>query len=73
MDNNCESKAILRKIETAAHDAGQKMRQAVDQAEGDIESATRKTVDQIRAEPLKSTFLAAGIGLVLGLLLGKRS
>jgi ElaB/YqjD/DUF883 family membrane-anchored ribosome-binding protein len=57
---------------TAAHEAGQKLRVVMDKAELEARDVTAAVVSEVRKNPLQSSAIAAGVGLLLGLLLRRR-
>jgi ElaB/YqjD/DUF883 family membrane-anchored ribosome-binding protein len=56
-------------FQSAAHDAGSKVRQIYDHARDDIRHAADNVTYQIRSKPVQSAAIAAGAGFLLGLLL----
>lgn len=55
-----------------AYKAGQTLRKVVDIGAEDARDIQASIVRQVRTNPVQSTAIAAGVGLLLGLLLGRR-
>ena len=51
---------------------GSKVRALYDNAGGEIRDVRSAVEDKINAEPVQSTLIALGAGLILGLLLGRK-
>lgn len=55
-----------------AYQVGQKIRKVVDIANDDMRDVTAAVTKQVRNNPLQASAIAAGVGLLLGLLLRRR-
>ena len=60
------------KCSEVAHLAGQKLREVMDSTIDEARDATAITIKQVRQNPVQSSLIAAGIGLLTGLLLNRR-
>ena len=65
-----KARAELRGL---AHEAGRRSREMLDSAEHSVSGATDQLAGAIREKPFKSGFIALGIGVVLGMLVRRRS
>lgn len=82
MDNQTTEKlmsdlrAVVRDAETlltaAAADSGERLEGAAQEAREAAGDAVREIEAQVRAHPVAALGIAAGVGLVLGLLLARR-
>ena len=68
-DNGCCSKDECSEF---AHEAGHKLREAIDKASSEVRDATDATMEQVRSKPVQSSLIALGIGFLSGLLLRRR-
>lgn len=60
---------MTNSITSAANEAGQKVRSIYNHASDDIAHAGEKVTGEIRANPVRSTVIALGVGALLGALL----
>ena len=56
-------------LQTAANQAGRKVRSLFNSASDDISEASDKVTAEIRSNPVRSSMIALGVGVVLGALL----
>ena len=56
-------------LENTAHQAGQKLRQLYDSANEEINHASHAVTNEIRTNPLRSSAIALGAGVLLGMLI----
>jgi ElaB/YqjD/DUF883 family membrane-anchored ribosome-binding protein len=55
-----------------ARKAGQKLREVIDMAGDEARDVRASAIKQVRQRPLQTSVIAAGVGLLAGLLLGRR-
>jgi len=78
-DANYSAKSALNSAEAAGHNvvddiasyanqAGHKVRQFIDDAGDELTQASDRVTTEIRANPVRSTFVALGVGFLLGAL-----
>lgn len=60
---------IKDELQDAANQAGRKVRRAFNSASDEISSASDKVTTEIRTNPVRSSVIALGVGMVLGALL----
>lgn len=68
-DKNCCTKDDVAVI---ANKAGHKLREVIDTASDEVRDAQATLIKEVRQNPVRASAIAAGIGLVLGLLLRRR-
>jgi ElaB/YqjD/DUF883 family membrane-anchored ribosome-binding protein len=56
-------------LDQTAHDAGQKIRHLYDSASDEIHHARNVVTTEIRTNPIRSSAVALGAGLLLGMLI----
>jgi ElaB/YqjD/DUF883 family membrane-anchored ribosome-binding protein len=56
-------------LDGAAHQAGQKIRHLYNSASGEIHHATDAVTNEIRTNPIRSSAIALGAGVLLGMLI----
>ena len=61
-----ETRADLR---DSANRAGQKVRRFINTASDELSGATSTVTSQVRSHPMQSSFMALGLGFVLGMML----
>jgi ElaB/YqjD/DUF883 family membrane-anchored ribosome-binding protein len=59
-------------LSATAHKAGHKLREVIDTASDEARDATAAVVKQVRTNPVQSSMIAAGIGVLVGLLFRRR-
>ncbi len=60
---------MKEELQSAANQAGRKVRKAFNSASDEISYASDKVTGEIRANPVRSSVIALGVGVVLGALL----
>jgi ElaB/YqjD/DUF883 family membrane-anchored ribosome-binding protein len=61
--------AIKEDVESLAHSAGRRMRGAIDEAQTSVTEATGNATAVIRDNPIQSSVIALGVGMLFGLLM----
>jgi ElaB/YqjD/DUF883 family membrane-anchored ribosome-binding protein len=59
-------------LSTVTHNAGHKLREVIDTASDEARDVTAATIKQVRNNPVQSSMIAAGIGLMVGFLFRRR-
>lgn len=66
------TKSELEMKAEKAREAGAKVRHVIDAATGEISEVAEKMEDRINAKPVPASLVALGVGVLLGMLIGRR-
>ncbi len=61
--------SILNELDSAANQVGKTVRNAYDSASDEVSDFGNSVTDQIRSNPIRSSAIALGLGMVLGALI----
>lgn len=63
------SNEVDSELQTAANQIGRKVRSVYNTASDEISQAKDKVTDEIRSNPVRSSMIALGVGVLLGVLI----
>ena len=63
---------VVEDLSHYAHDAGQRVRHFIDHAGDELGHASERVSSEIRANPVRSSAIALGIGFLIGAVLRRR-
>lgn len=67
-----EARSAMDRIEDAAPQVRERIEDFVDSGRQHVQDFRHEMQDDIRSKPVRSLFIAAGVGAVIGLLIGRR-